>query len=285
MKYQIVGGKEYEHNMSETTYVLGHSQAEIRRLKNQGAMLRPITERLLRNAGIDAGMRVLDLGCGAGDVSMLAAELVGPEGSIVGIDRSQEGLDVAIERAREAGLRQISFVQSSIEAFSAREPFDLVIGRYILIHQSEPVTLLRNAARLVRPGGALAFHEVRVSDGAESFPRVPLWDLTVYVIRTVLQSSLPNCDAADRLLEHFSEAGLPFPHLFCEKLVGGSADSPLYGWLAELLPTLQPQLDSIRISSGETFTTDNLESRLRDAVVEARSQVFGPGQVCAWVRL
>jgi ubiquinone/menaquinone biosynthesis C-methylase UbiE len=76
--------------MSETTYALGHSSAEIQRLKDQAAMLRPITERLLRSAGIDAGMRVLDLGCGAGDVSMLAAELVGPAGIVVGIDRSRE---------------------------------------------------------------------------------------------------------------------------------------------------------------------------------------------------
>ena len=50
--------------MSETTYALGHSSAEIQRLKDQAAMLRPITERLLRSAGIDAGMRVLDLGYG-----------------------------------------------------------------------------------------------------------------------------------------------------------------------------------------------------------------------------
>ena len=163
--------------MSETTYVLGHSPAEMERLKNQGAMLRPITKRLLCIAGIDAGMRVLDLGCGTGDVSMLAAELVGPNGSVVGIDRSQDALDAAEERAREAGLRHINFVQASIDAFSASEPFDLVIGRYILIHQPEPVTLLRHAARLVRPGGALAFHEVRVNDDTGSFPRVPLWDL------------------------------------------------------------------------------------------------------------
>ena len=115
---------EYEDQMSETTYALGHSSVEIQRLTNQGAMLRPITERLLRNAGIDVGMRVLDLGCGAGDVSMLAAELVGISGSIVGIDRSQEVLDVAEERVREAGLRQISFVRTSAEEFSADEPFD-----------------------------------------------------------------------------------------------------------------------------------------------------------------
>jgi ubiquinone/menaquinone biosynthesis C-methylase UbiE len=138
--------------MSETTYVLGHSPAEIQRLKNQADMLRPITERLLRNAGIGAGMRVLDLGCGAGDVTMLAAELVGPAGSILGIDRSREVLDIARERAEEAGLRQISFVRASVEEFSADDPFDLVIGRYILVHQPEPVEVLRNAARLVRQG-------------------------------------------------------------------------------------------------------------------------------------
>jgi ubiquinone/menaquinone biosynthesis C-methylase UbiE len=99
--------EDYEHKMCETTYVLGHWSPEIQRLENQAAMLRPITERLLRSAGIDAGMRVLDLGCGAGGVSMLAANLVGPAGSVVGVNRSQEVLNVARARAQEAGFLQI----------------------------------------------------------------------------------------------------------------------------------------------------------------------------------
>jgi len=271
--------------MCETAYALGHSSTEIQRLKNQGTMLRPITERLLRSAGIDSGMRVLDLGCGAGDVSMLAAELTGPTGSVVGIDRSQDVLNVARERAQEAGLRQISFVRASIEEFSADEPFDLVIGRYILVHQSEPVALLRKAADLVRPGGALAFHEVRMDSDAKSSPYVPLWDLTTKFVRIALQSSVPNYHGADRLVEHFSEAGLPSPNLFCEELVGGSADSPLYSSLAELFQTLQPQLTKLRILPAGPIATDGLERRLRDAVVEARSQIYGPAQVCAWAQL
>ena len=271
--------------MGETTYALGHSSAEIERLKNQAAMLRPITERLLRSAGIDAGVRVLDLGCGAGDVSMLAAELVGPAGFVVGIDRSQEVLDVARERTQEAGLRQVSFVRASVEEFSVDEPFDLVIGRYILIHQLEPVALLRKAARLVRPEGALAFHEVRIASDTKSFPYVPLWDLTTNLVRIALKSSVSNYDGADRLAEHFSEAGLPYPSLFCEELVGGSVESPLYGSLAELLQTLQPQLERMRIMAAETIALDGLESRLRDAVVKARSQIYGPAQVCVWARL
>jgi ubiquinone/menaquinone biosynthesis C-methylase UbiE len=271
--------------MSETTYALGHSPAEVQRLKNQAAMLRPITERLLRSAGIDAGMRVLDLGCGAGDVSMLAAELVGPAGFIVGIDLSQEALNMARKRAQEAGLRQISFVRASVEEFSIDESFDLVIGRYILVHQPEPVALVRKAARLVRPGGALAFHEVRMNSDTKSVPYVPLWDLTTNLVRIALKSSVSNYDGADRLVEHFCEAGLPYPNLFCEELVGGSADSPLYGSLAELLQTLQPQLERMRIMTAETLAMDGLESRLRDAVIEARSQIYGPAQVCAWARL
>jgi ubiquinone/menaquinone biosynthesis C-methylase UbiE len=271
--------------MTETTYALGHSSAEIQRLKNQATMLRPITERLLRSAGIDAGMRILDLGCGAGDVSMLAAELAGPAGFVVGIDRNQEVLDVARNRAQEAGLRQISFVRASIEEFFVDEPFDLVIGRYILVHQEEPVALLRKAARLVRPGGALAFHEVRMASDTKSFPHVPLWNLTSKLVRIALQSSVSNYHGADRFAEHFFEAGLPYPNLFCEELVGGSADSPLYGSLAELLQTLRPQLERMRIMTAETIAMDGLEGRLRDAVIEARSQVYGPAQVCAWARL
>jgi tRNA A58 N-methylase Trm61 len=68
--------------MGDTIYVLGHSQAEIRRLIKQASIVQATTERLLRSAGIERGMRVLDLGCGAGDVSMLAATLVGVSGSV-----------------------------------------------------------------------------------------------------------------------------------------------------------------------------------------------------------
>jgi ubiquinone/menaquinone biosynthesis C-methylase UbiE len=271
--------------MSDTAYALGHSPAEIQRLRNQGAMLRPITERLLLNAGIGVGMRVLDLGCGAGDVSMLAAELVGPSGSVVGIDRNQEVLAVAKDRVQAAGLPQINFVQASVEAFSACEPFDFVIGRYFLIHQAEPVALLHDAALLVRPGGVLAFHEVRLGEESESFPRVPLWDLVANLVRIACQASMPNCYAADRLVEHFSQAGLPHPQLFCEMLAGGGTDSPLYGARAEILQSLQPQLHRLGITSRQTFSTEGLERRLREAVVEADSQIFGFAQVCAWAQL
>jgi SAM-dependent methyltransferase len=102
---KIEAGKKLE-------YVFEDSQREIQRLISQAAIVRPVTERLLRNVKIGPGMHVLDLGCGAGDVSMLAAEFVGPTGLVVGIDRNREVVTLAAERAQSAGLRQVSFEQA-----------------------------------------------------------------------------------------------------------------------------------------------------------------------------
>ena len=88
--------------MEELDYILGRSRREIQRLIQQADIIRPITERLLMRLNIGPGARVLDLGCGAGDVSMLVAELVGPTGRLIGIDQNADVLAIATERASKA---------------------------------------------------------------------------------------------------------------------------------------------------------------------------------------
>ncbi len=70
------------------SYPLGYSEDEAGRLANQGAFLEDLTADVLRRAGIESGMEVLDLGCGVGDVSVLAATMVGEFGAVLGIDRA-----------------------------------------------------------------------------------------------------------------------------------------------------------------------------------------------------
>jgi 2-polyprenyl-3-methyl-5-hydroxy-6-metoxy-1,4-benzoquinol methylase len=273
-------------NLPGTEYILGHSASEIRRLTRQAAILRPFTERLLRDAGIGRGMRVLDLGCGAGDVSMLAAELVGGSGSVVGIDRSPEVISFARERARSAGLRHVDFEEVSVADFSDPEPFDAVIGRYVLVHQADPVALLGAAAGLTRPEGVVAFHEIRLHGPfVQSLPRVALWQQAGEWIQMALQATAPHYDAGCRLIEHFSHAGLPTPALSCACPVGGSEDSPLYGWVADTVESLVPQLARMRALTADTIDIETLEARIRADVLEARSQIVGPAQFCAWTRV
>jgi ubiquinone/menaquinone biosynthesis C-methylase UbiE len=102
--------------VKKLAYVFGHSQREIQRLISQAAIVRRVTESLLWNVKVGPGMQVLDLGCGAGDVSMLAAEFVGPTGLVVEIDRSREVLTLAAEEAHAAGLREVSFEQACLRA-------------------------------------------------------------------------------------------------------------------------------------------------------------------------
>ena len=96
--------------MSHTKYVLGSAPRELERLILQAEIIRPITERHLRQAGLKPGMRVLDLGRGVGDVSLLAAGMVGPFGSVVGVDQSPEAIALAKGRTRYKGLSKSTFV-------------------------------------------------------------------------------------------------------------------------------------------------------------------------------
>jgi ubiquinone/menaquinone biosynthesis C-methylase UbiE len=269
----------------EASYFLGHSDAEILRLQTQAKILRPITERLLRSAGIRPGMRVLDLGTGAGDTAMLAAELVGPSGFVVGVDRNSQVLSVARERANRAGFRHLSYHESDIESFVLDSGFDLVIGRYILIHQTDPVGFLRAAARLVKPGGSMAFHEIRLRELCRSEPRVPLLEKIDKLMRLAFSSALLHYDAADKLVEHFAHAGLPEPSLFCETHVWGAEDAPYYGWMVDGLRALLPQLERLGIEVGDSMEIETLETRVKDAVRRVHGQVTGAPQICAWARM
>ena len=269
---------------NETIYILGHSPAEIQRLKAQAEILRPITERLLLSAGIGPGMGVLDIGCGAGDVAMLAAGLVGPSGSVVGIDRNPEVLAIARERAQAAGLRNVAFEETSAEAFASEGLFDLVVGRYILIHQPDPASLLRTAARLVKPSGSIAFHEVRLRQKCDSVPNVPLFELIEKLIRMAFSYALSNYDVGDRLVQCFSDAGLPHPKLFSETPIWNGADASC-SWLVDTLRSLLPQLHRMGIAVKDVLVVETLENQLRDAIVAMHSQVSGPVQICAWARL
>ena len=89
--------------MTDTDYVLGRTVGEYERLIEQAEVMRPLTLRMLEAAGVCRGMDVLDVGCGVGDVSLLLSEIVGDEGSVVGVDVDQAALEVAEQRRTTLG--------------------------------------------------------------------------------------------------------------------------------------------------------------------------------------
>src|SRR5712691_11188751 len=144
---------------SAADYALGYTDAEQARLIRQATLNAPYTERLFREAGIGVGHRVLDLGSGMGDVSMLVSGLVGPSGEVVGIERDATSIERAQARVAAAGFRNVSFTQTDVSQIVSDKPFDAAVGRFILMFLPDPVSVLRSVAGLVRPGGVLAFQE------------------------------------------------------------------------------------------------------------------------------
>jgi ubiquinone/menaquinone biosynthesis C-methylase UbiE len=145
--------------VEDTDYALGRTSAEYDRLIEQAELLRPITERMLRAAGICAGMRVLDVGCGVGDVSFLVRELVGPQGCVVGVDLDRDAVHIAEQRCTEKQFSNVSFSQGDARSIATGRLFDAAVGRLVLMFTSDPTEALRLIAEQVRPGGFVAFHE------------------------------------------------------------------------------------------------------------------------------
>lgn len=149
-------------------YPLHSSENERRRLKMQAEAIAPLTERMLAGAGIGPRSRVLELGCGSGDVTLLLAGMVGPEGEVTAIDRDPAQVQAAATRAASAGLGNVSFAVTEMQSFEPARAFDAVVGRYFLMYSADPEAAVAQAARWVRPGGFLAFLEMDVFRGAGS---------------------------------------------------------------------------------------------------------------------
>src|SRR6266481_10153270 len=113
---------------SVTDYALGYTDAEQARLIRQAALNAPHTQRLFREAGIGLGHRVLDLGSGMGDVSMLIARLVGPSGEVVGIERDATSIERAQARVAAAGFRNVRFTQTDVNKIVSDKLFDAAVG-------------------------------------------------------------------------------------------------------------------------------------------------------------
>jgi ubiquinone/menaquinone biosynthesis C-methylase UbiE len=265
---------------------MGHGQSEQDRQLLQASILRPWTSDFFRTAGLFSGMRVLDVGCGLGEASFLAAELVGPTGTVTGIDREPRSIERAAHRAERAGLAgRVRFVCAGIEDFADGELFDAVVGRYILVYLTDPVAALRRLAGLVRPGGLLVFHEYACDSASfGSYPEAPLWNWAFSLFVGAATAAGVSPTFGKRLVPTFLNAGLPRPTLMATVPAGGGAGSYLYPWIAETLRSVLPVIERAGLATADELAIDTLAARMEAESVSLGSQAFGSIQFGVWVR-
>jgi len=263
-------------------YALGHSEHELERLTRQGMVFEPFTRQLLGQAGISSGMRVLDVGSGAGDSSFLLAELVGQDGAVIGIDREPIAVEWATARARSQGFGNVQFFEGDPAAMEFTQKFDAVVGRLVLMYYADPIDAVRKLTRHLRPGGLIVFQEFDLQN-ARSWPSAPTFDRAVGWIRQTLHSSGARTQLGLELHQVFLTADLPAPSLRMDALIGGVSQFP-FDIVAATVESLLPMLDQFNVATAREVDCATLAQRMREDVLQTNGIVLSPGLIGAWSR-
>ncbi|HEX5494807.1 MAG TPA: class I SAM-dependent methyltransferase [Mycobacteriales bacterium] len=271
---------------SRVPYPLGHSTDEIRRLDMQAKLLDPTTRHLLVDAGVQPGMHVLDIGCGPGAVTLLAARMVGPRGSVTGVDANPAVLDTARDRFTATGMGNVSFVQGDLAepaVYEKLDTFDAVVGRFALCWVPDPVEVLRRLSGRLRPHGLLAFHDVAFLPPA-SLPDSPTLQAMWGWIAAALSRMYGEYRMGLRLHSIFVRAGLPGPTMRMDAYMGSGPDWTGYTVMADLVRSLLPRIVEFGIATAEQVDIDTLGDRLRADIAAGNGSVVGWSFATAWAR-
>jgi ubiquinone/menaquinone biosynthesis C-methylase UbiE len=266
-------------------YELGHSDRELKRLATQAQLVDPFTREFFREGGVAPGMRVLEIGSGAGDTALLVADIVGSAGEVVGIDRSPVAASAAQDRVGALGRRNITFGEATVDTLDSAETFDAVVGRYVLMFNSDPAAMLRAAARHVRPGGLIAFHEVDWH-GYGSRPASPAYDKCCDWIVGTFQKIGTNSFMGGDLYSAFMQAGIPAPTMALRALIAGeSRCAGAVDLITDLAITMAPVMEERGVIAPGEIDPAAFKEQVIAEVNRLGSVVVGRSEIGAWSRL
>lgn len=264
-------------------YVLGHTAHELERLNLQARLVNPITQQFFLEAGLAPGMRVLDVGCGAGDVSFLVAQIVGDAGEVIGMDIAPTA--IASAQARAEPRSNVCFLEGDPAEMRFEQPFDAIVGRYVLQFQKDPAAMLGKLARHVRPGGVIVFQEIDW-DARRSFPPVPTYDRCCGWIVATLRARGADPQMGIKLHAAFVAAGLPAPTMRSQSIIGGGSKAgDVVGLNVALLTTLLPEMLRLGVAKAAEVDIESLSERMMAEVVANGSVIVGNGAVGAWCQV
>jgi len=261
---------------------------EEQRLIAQARLFDPPAEELLREAGLRPGMQVLDLGSGAGDTAILASRLVGPQGSVLGVERSPEQVALARRRVADLGLENVQFRVGDVaglESLLAEHPcrVDAVIGRLILMWVPGRHEVLRACARLLRPGALVWFMEPELTYDY-LVPAAPSWDRMRHWFLQCLDRLGAETRMGPNLYRAFLSAGLPAPEVRGRTIMAGAASAPVWFWV-NVIRALLPVIEQSELATAAEVDVDSLEERLGAELRAHDAVMIVPPLIAAWTRI
>ncbi|MBI3774431.1 MAG: methyltransferase domain-containing protein [Gammaproteobacteria bacterium] len=241
-----------------------------------------MTERLLVDAGIGVGMRVLDVGCGRGDVALLSARLVGEHGQVLGVDRDVRPLAVARERARALGLSNTTFAEGDLYTLSLEYgPFDAVVGRRVLMYQPDPVEGICQLVRALQPGGLVIFQELDATMVPGALTSLPLHERVHGWIWHTVEREGANIHMGFELSSVLTQAGLTVEQVRAEAIV----QTPMSHYaVGAIVRAMLPRIMQQGVATEEEIDIETLDKRLIVERVNANATYIGDMVFGAWAR-
>jgi SAM-dependent methyltransferase len=255
----------------------------------EAAFAQPLTMELLGCAGIRPGMRVLVLGRDLADLALLIAERVGRHGEVIGANADPSIVARARQRALDEGFDRVEFRAESLRELHLDGQVDAVVGRFFLMHEPVPVEAIRRVARTLRNGGLILFHEWHYESilwpQTSDWPHVPLYRRFAQLSIESMRRRKMHVDMGLRLVNVFTEAGLPLPDLRSDLRVVRGAASLGYDFFEEAMRELLPTIARHSLERTEDIDVNTFAQRLRRETIDAGGHLFLPLQMGAWTRV
>jgi SAM-dependent methyltransferase len=240
------------------------------------------TTQLLMDAGIGAGMRVLDVGCGSGDVAFLLSGLVGASGEVVGIDHSDDALVMARSRAASGQQPAPTFVQSGLLDLPASLGlFDAIVGRRVLMYQADTVAAAAALARHLRPQGVMVFQEHDTTMAPASVDAFTLHRQAQGWLQGMLAREGADLHIGFNLHAILTDAGLKVESVRAECVV--QTPDSAYG-LGYIVGACLPRILALGVATPEEVDIDTLQQRLDEERTRSAGIYIGDVMFGAWAR-
>jgi SAM-dependent methyltransferase len=230
---------------TERDYVLGTHDEELTRLGLQHRVWRSVVLDCWQKAGITVGKRVLDVGAGPGYATVDLAEIVGPAGEVVALERSHNFVNAMEETCRARSLTNVKIHELDLMTDDLpKGDYDFSWCRWVASFVNDPGLLIQKIGGVLRKGSLALFHEYGHYETWRFFPRLPSQErFREHVIATWRESG-GEPDGAPELPALLSENGFVIrsatPHIFCIR-----PTDYMWQWPAQFIEVYLPRLQEM----------------------------------------
>lgn len=253
-------------------YPLGTDREELERLHFQHRLWSDAAHDLWRRAGIAPASRVLDIGAGPGAAACDLAELVTSRGAVLAVDASSEFVDYLAAVARARDLPQLTARVADAHQLDALDvapaSFDLAYARWVLCFLAEPERVIRGAAKLVRPGGALCIHDYFNYEAMTTAPRRAAYTRIVNATARSWRDHGGDPDVVAKLPRLLDEAGFELDHLAVHQRLARPGDT-MWQWATTWWRSYTPKL-----VAGGYVTADDATALHHELAAMTRAHDF-----------